>query len=79
MNVSEKLGRLFRREASITSVRNVRSIEERRQERLGISSDELNAKFAAFTSEVEKRVSALESEVLGKERSTKERSAERSA
>lgn len=68
MNPAAQLGRLFRRHASLSSVRNVRDLEERRVERLGASSAELNAKFARRVAQVEARVLALETEVLGKER-----------
>lgn len=65
MSLAEKLGRLWRRDASLSSLRNVRRLEDRRLERLGVTSDELNAKFALRVSKVEARVSALEADVLG--------------
>lgn len=67
MTIATKLGELWRRDASLGSVRNVRQLDEQRLERHGASSGELNERFARRVAQVESRVAALESEVLGKE------------
>lgn len=67
MSFARRLGQAFRREASLTSVRNVRHLDEQRIARLGASSDELNKRFGLRVSAVEKRVAALEAGVLGNE------------
>jgi hypothetical protein len=64
VTLATRLGELWRREASLSSIGNVRTLEEQREARMGASAGDLNARFAARVQSVEARVQALETEVL---------------
>ncbi len=68
MTAASRLGQLWRRDASLGSVKNVRALEEQRVAKLGATSDELNARFAQRVAKIEARVAALEVDVLGGEK-----------